>query len=666
MAKKKYAPAAAVKSPAPPIAWRKFTWPAFAVLAILFYWTPLFDDQASIQWDMADVHYSAQKYFEQSLRTNGLPRWTPFEFSGMPFLADPQTGAWYPLHWPFFLIGITPRALEWELALHAFIALAGMFLLARRFIGNDAGALFAGMAYAFGGFFAGHSSHLGMFETAALFPWLLWAAARAVESGAARDLALTGLIAGIMILAGHLQTALYAYFGLALLIACLRGPILRRALVLLTAVIAGLLISAVQTMPALELAGQSGRAAISYHGATNAALNPGALATLFFADFYGALSGKYHGPGDVTQFYLYAGLLLVPLAIAGFVRRAAIAVPAILILIPLWYALGPKTGLYDVLTFLPGFSSVRAPVHIWFVVACGLALAAGSGVVFVTGRLKNNATWIAALLLVFSLGDLWYHNMSANPLAYARASYADLYGNAFDNYQAHIAAIRQRPFYRIWSPYPSNSFGPLNSSLESRTEVAYGYNPLELARYGEYLAASQQNPKLLDGLAVTNKVDVAKGAIVENPAALPRVSVPPAVMFAPNAESARNMLAALDPARSAIVETPPRSLSPAGARVNIVNYEDDFYRIHYSAPAECLLRIAVPYFPGWSAAIDGRPAEVVPADYALSGVIVPAGEHELTFRYRSRWLAAGAILSAATTFACLAMLLLSGFRRGVR
>src|ERR1700678_2753172 len=109
-------------------------WPAFAVLVILFFWTPLFDDQASIQWDMVDVHYSAQKYFEQSLRTTGLPRWTPFEFSGMPFLADPQTAAWYPLHWPSFLIGITPRAMEWELALHAFLALGGMFLLARKFL----------------------------------------------------------------------------------------------------------------------------------------------------------------------------------------------------------------------------------------------------------------------------------------------------------------------------------------------------------------------------------------------------------------------------------------------------------------------------------------------------------------------------------------------------
>jgi hypothetical protein len=73
--------------------------------------------------------------------------------------------------------------------------------------------------------------------------------------------------------------------------------------------------------------------------------------------------------------------------------------------------------------------------------------------------------------------------MSVNPLAYARAGFAEGYGNAYDNYQGHIAPIKQRPLYRIWSPYATNSFGPLNSSLESRTEATYGYNPLELARY---------------------------------------------------------------------------------------------------------------------------------------------------------------------------------------
>ncbi|MGH9559094.1 MAG: YfhO family protein, partial [Bryobacteraceae bacterium] len=113
----------------------------------------------------------------------------------------------------------------------------------------------------------------------------------------------------------------------------------------------------------------------------------------------------------------------------------------------------------------------------------------------------------------------------------------------------------------------------------------------------------------------------------------------------------------LDPAQSAVVEAAPR-----GARIRILNYRDDFYRIRYSALVQCLLRIAVPYYPGWTAAVDGRKTQVVPVDYALSGVIVPAGDHELTFRYVSKWFSLGAILSLITAVSCLSALLFSFFR----
>jgi len=650
-------------------------WPVFALATVLFYWTPLFEEQATIQWDMVDVHYSAQKYFEQSVRTTGLPTWTPFEYSGIPFLADPQTAAWYPLHWPFFLIGISPRSLEWEMALHAFLALGGMYLLARKLTGHMKCSVLAGILYAWSGFFTGHSSHLGMFETAALAPWLLWAALVAIESGKARAMVVTGGIGGLIVLAGHFQTALYSFFALGSFVIAVtiasedRGSSSKRAIALLVVtVVLAFLIAAIQVLPGLELAARSIRAGADFHTGTNSPLHLGALATLFKPNFYGVISGDYEGPADITQFYLYGGLLLIPLAAcAAWGRRRNLLIPLALIVPALWYALGPGTGLYSILTLLPGFSSVRAPVHIWFVVALGLALAAAFGSVWLEERFRR--PWLVLALIVFSAGDLWYWNMASNPLAYGRSSFAALYGDAFANYQSHLAGIKAQPLYRIWSPFASRSFGPLNSALESRTEVTYGYSPLELTRYAEYMRAADSNPKLLDGLAVTNKIDAERGAIVKNPNALPRVSVPPQVTFASSPEAARAALTSLDPAQSSIVEGPARALSspPPGspavpARVQVLNYEDNFYRIRYSARGESLLRIAVPYFPGWTAAVDGRPVDVVPADYALSGVIVPAGDHELMFRYRSTWFRLGAILSAlAVAAAAAAFAGFSGF-----
>src|SRR5947209_17654112 len=93
--------------------WSKYLWPGvLAAALIVFYWVPLTSANASIQWDAVDVHYSSQKYFADRLWSGNLPFWTPYIFSGFPFLADPQVGAWYPLNWPFFLAGITPAGIE--------------------------------------------------------------------------------------------------------------------------------------------------------------------------------------------------------------------------------------------------------------------------------------------------------------------------------------------------------------------------------------------------------------------------------------------------------------------------------------------------------------------------------------------------------------------------
>jgi len=74
----------------------------------------------------------------------------------------------------------------------------------------------------------------------------------------------------------------------------------------------------------------------------------------------------------------------------------------------------------------------------------------------------------------------------------------------------------------------------------------------------------------------------------------------------------------------------------------IQDISDDTYRIRYTAPADSLLRIAVPYAPRWTAVVDRLPVKVLPLDYALCGVILPAGQHELTFQYRPLTFGLGA------------------------
>jgi hypothetical protein len=594
-------------------------WAGFLLATILFYFVPLFDPQTSIQGDAVDIHYSAQKYFADSVREGLLPHWTPYLFSGYPFLADPKTGAWYPLHWPFFVLGVTPRAIQWELALHAFLAIGGMYLLARRVTNDHRGALLAAVFYAGGGFFAANSAQVGIFETAALLPWLLWSAIRAAEGS---SIALPCAMGGLIALIGDYPSALCCLGALVLMMLARWAPVKLAAIAMVA-----LCLGAIQILPALELIGQS------IHAPANVGLKPAALATLVYPNFYGAISGIYSGPGDATQFYFYAGILLVPLAIFGlFKQRTALIV------------------------LLPALVYAFFAIHVWFVVALALALAAGSGAVWLAQKFQK--PWVVYACLMLTAGDLWYWNMADNPLAYLSSSFAEKYADPYKSFEGHLAPVKQKPFARIWAPFASSVFGPLNDSLEGHSEVTFGYNALELARYREFMHTAEQNGGLLNGLAVTLGIDMQRGTAVENNNALPRIYAPPQVRFVASRGAALAILSNLDPARAAVVETSLRPLAPGATKVDIVEYRGDFYRAKYSAPFDCLLRIAVPYYPGWTAAIDGKSTAVYAVDDALSGVFAPAGDHELTFRFRSTWFGWGAAISLV---AALGIILSSTF-----
>jgi uncharacterized membrane protein YfhO len=55
--------------------------------------------------------------------------------------------------------------------------------------------------------------------------------------------------------------------------------------------------------------------------------------------------------------------------------------------------------------------------------------------------------------------------------------------------------------------------------------------------------------------------------------------------------------------------------------------------------------------------VDGAPAAMLPVDYALSGVVVPAGQHELTLQFRPNMFRAGAVLSILAALGVIFLLL---------
>jgi hypothetical protein len=118
---------------------------------------------------------------------------------------------------------------------------------------------------------------------------------------------------------------------------------------------------------------------------------------------------------------------------------------------------------------------------------------------------------------------------------------------------------------------------------------------------------------------------------------LPRAFVVHEAVQATSAADAmkRTLDDALDPGRTAVLEQ-PLALTPApdasqSVSVSVINPQES--RIDVDTSAAGLLLISEAYYPGWRAEIDGRPATLMRADYALEGLPVEAGRHTVTLSY---------------------------------
>lgn len=165
--------------------------------------------------------------------------------------------------------------------------------------------------------------------------------------------------------------------------------------------------------------------------------------------------------------------------------------------------------------------------------------------------------------------------------------------------------------------------------------------------------------------------EVFRGSAIvyEMPLALPRVTVlgryrvvtPPAAILDSVAAGTTDAAVA-----TFLTEDPGLALGPVeGASARITRYGLNDLAIEVDTPGPALVRVADAWYPDWKATVDGRPAEVLRADYLLRAVAVPAGRHVIEMRFASAAVGRGLWLSIASVAAALLLILL-GVRRARR
>ncbi len=249
--------------------------PLFFLLLAGAYWKLRILDTASIAFlglpigDLFIEHYPMKVYGFTELLRGHLPLWNPYQLGGIPFLAVPHTGLFYPGNLPYLLTD-TAIAIEVSLLLHLALAGTGMWALLRVFGLSSV----AGVAGALTMMFAGYVtwpqilnqpailSVITWFPVCSLLlvqvcrrglrwaPWLAIALLCQLMAGAHEYLIYNAY--AYSILAGFEISSIVARDGFR--------PGVRAVGVLILACVIAVLLGAPQLLPSLELVANSARA----------------------------------------------------------------------------------------------------------------------------------------------------------------------------------------------------------------------------------------------------------------------------------------------------------------------------------------------------------------------------------------------------------------------
>jgi hypothetical protein len=154
---------------------------------------------------------------------------------------------------------------------------------------------------------------------------------------------------------------------------------------------------------------------------------------------------------------------------------------------------------------------------------------------------------------------------------------------------------------------------------------------------GQYIIAAGRLPE--DRFKLVN-TDTKKGVLTYmNPNVLPRAWFVDDVITARNATQVYSALnsPAFDVRRTAVVEKPiPQPIEKAdSASADVTEFKSRSVTLKTYTARQALLVVSEVYYPaGWKAYVDGAETEIFKTNSILRSVVVPAGTHEVVFKYQ--------------------------------
>lgn len=385
------------------------------VLLPLLHAFPFFAGEVLLFRDLLHFMVPQQIFNAAQVAQGQLPRWNPLIFGGVPHLAEPGIGVFYPPNWVYHLLA-PERAETLFVLVHLPIAAAGAYWLARAREVSPMAAAAAATVYVSSGYLLSvHGSHYYL-ASAALLPLAVAALTRAATTRRPRSIASAALVLTAMILNGEPQA-----IGFVLVLSLALSPLGGRALLAFAGAVGlGIAGGAAQLLPSAHFFTTTMRT----HGVSLAESSTWSLHPLRWLEFVAPMpfglafpdNGQWSG-GLLDRTHnvpwapgLYVGpLVLLCAGVVVLVRRDRTSLAlAGLGLVGLLLAAGQHLPFYEpAYAFLPGLRFFRYPEKYALIPTFALAILAGQGLGLSNERprLRRVLRW-AALGLAALFGAL--------------------------------------------------------------------------------------------------------------------------------------------------------------------------------------------------------------------------------------------------------------------
>jgi len=644
---------------------------AVALLAIsigltCLFWPTLWAGGGLVGGDVYYYFLPQKAFFADRLREGGLPWWNPLVGNGYPQVAESQTGAFYPPHWPLYRWLSLNAAFNTTILAHYAWAFLGCYWLGRCFSLTRPGALFAALVYTYS-WFPPRVSLEWAIVGGSWLPWVLGCGERWLRTGRSRWLPALATGLGLQLLAGHFLMAFLtqlALGGQTLLRLSWEGtgplgkaaesvvPPSRKGLLLgvLLAGVAGFLLAAVQLLPTWELKSHSQRVTVSEEHNPDYGHIPLAYYCQIVAPWkwYSSeqelrrVADPNRARTNWVEAHLYFGLLPLALAVWGSITppravgRRLVNVWLIGTLSALLYTTG---WIVPLTNDLPGFSYFEGPGRYGVLCTLGVALLAGGGFDALGSRLRGLGILIFWVLLFGGTGvDLW--------LVSRMVGHAESVG------QAPVSLRDASPLGKMVPNLPPTRM--LNEGKGLPSIVGVGTYPVYLglgprAYFDPELSCPQPWP-FRDSIPTAEQLSWMRRYGLTHVLSLTPLKTshwpvrqvwfgPDPCLNAPLGRPATSgfFLYELQGTRGRIAwqdESTPGSLQ-------LRSYTPERVVVETESPVGGTLVLTDLAYPGWQVFVNDRPADSLVVEGALRGVVVPPGRQMVEWIYQPTYLYSG-------------------------